>query len=138
MKRTLSILLLSLCAISLMAQGDNFKCTIVNKDNDCFLRINLYEESITIPGQEILGETYGYLKRNNDPRVWIITGVKIDKKDKKASLEIINDYGSEDLTAELIKNDDGTYLFRQLEGSTIKLAVKGKWVKLPKSLIFSK
>ena len=53
-----------------------------------------------------------------------------------ARLEIIYDYSSEDLVASLTRNADGTYTLRQLNGSTIKIAVKGKWVKLPKVLVF--
>ena len=100
------------------------------------MRLNLYEETIPIPGQEILGNTFGYLKKSTDSRVWIVTGVTISKDGKKADLEMINDYGSEDLNAELILNSDSTYLLRQLSGSTIKIAGKNKWIKLPKELKF--
>lgn len=115
-----------------------FKTRILNKEYDVFMQINLYEENVKIPGQDILGETFGYLKKNTDSRVWAITGVEISKDGKKATLEIVNDYGSEDLTAELTMQDDGTYMLKQVEGSTIKVAGKGKWIKLPKILVFNK
>lgn len=115
-----------------------FKCIVTNNEYNVFLRLNLYEETISIPGQEILGNTYGYLKKPTDSRVWIITGVDISADGKKASLEMINDYGSEDLNAELIISNDTTYLLRQLQGSTIKVAGKNKWIKLPKELKFIK
>ena len=115
-----------------------FKTRILNKEYDVFMQINLYEENVKIPGQDILGETFGYLKKNTDPRVWAITGVEISKDGKKATLEMVNDYGSEDLTAELTMQDDGTYMLKQVEGSTIKVAGKGKWIKLPKILVFNK
>jgi hypothetical protein len=51
---------------------------------------------------------------------------------------MVNDYGSEDLNAELILNSDSTYILRQLQGSTIKVAGKNKWIKLPKELKFVK
>ena len=113
-----------------------FKCIVTNKEYNVFLRLNLYEETIPIPGQDILGNTFGYLKKPTDSRVWIVTGATISKDGKKASLEMVNDYGSEDLNAELILNSDSTYLLRQLSGSTIKIAGKNKWIKLPKELKF--
>jgi len=115
-----------------------FKTRILNKEYDVFMQINLYEENVKIPGQDILGETFEYLKKNTDSRVWAITGVEISKDGKKATLEMVNDYGSEDLTAELTMQDDGTYMLKQVEGSTIKVAGKGKWIKLPKILVFNK
>ena len=124
--------------LTLSAQDKPFKGVIINKANDVFMRINLYEDDIKIPGQEILGNTYGYIKKNTDSRVWIITGAEISKDGKKASLEMINDYGSEDLNAELTITNDSTYVLRQLEGSTIKVAGKSKWIKLPKELKFIK
>jgi hypothetical protein len=115
-----------------------FKCIITNTEYNVFLRLNLYEETIPIPGQDVLGNTFGYLKKTTDSRVWIITGAEISKDGKKASLEMVNDYGSEDLNAELTITNDSTYVLRQLEGSTIKVAGKSKWIKLPKELKFIK
>jgi hypothetical protein len=124
--------------LTLSAQDKPFKGVIINKANDVFMRINLYEDDVTIPGQEILGNTYGYIKKNTDSRVWIITGVMVDKKNNKALLEMVNDYGSEDLNAKLSIQPDSTYLLRQLSGSTIKMAGNGKWIKLPKEMKFIK
>ena len=47
---------------------------------------------------------------------------------------IINDYGSEDLMAKLVVENDSTYLLKQINGSTLKIVVDNKWVKLPKTL----
>ena len=131
----------SLSVLTLSAQNVTagpFKGVIINKANDVFMRINLYEDDVRIPGQEILGNTFGYIKKNTDSRVWIITDAKVDEKNGKARLEMVNDYGSEDLNAELILQKDSTYLLRQLDGSTIKMAGNGKWIKLPKEMKFIK
>ena len=117
---------------------DVLKGRITNKEYNIFMQFNLYEENIKIPGQEILGETYGFLKKNDDSRVWIITGVELGKDDRSAILEMTNDYGSEDLTASLTVNEDGTYTLHQESGSTLKVAGKSKWIKLPKTLTFTK
>ena len=60
------------------------------------------------------------------------------KSDKEAELQLINDFGSEDLTATLIQKNDTTYILRQDEGNTLKVPRKGKWAKLPKTLEFKR
>lgn len=52
-------------------------------------------------------------------------------------LGITNDYGSEDLSATLQYNGDGTYILRQVSGSRIKIVVNRKWVKIPTELTFT-
>ena len=136
-KLLLAIVMVFVLVLSAKAE-EPFKCIVTNKEYNVFLHLNLYEETIPIPGQDILGNTFGYLKKPTDSRVWIVTGATISKDGKKAALEMVNDYGSEDLNAELILNSDSTYLLRQLQGSTIKVAGKNKWIKLPKELKFVK
>ena len=136
--RSVSIFVFVLVFVCSANAEQPFKCIVTNQEYNVFLRLNLYEETIPIPGQDILGNTFGYLKKTTDSRVWIITGAEISKDGKKASLEMINDYGSEDLNAELTITNDSTYVLRQLEGSTIKVAGKSKWIKLPKELKFIK
>lgn len=139
MKKTLFILLICMIqSIVCMAQDGMFKARVYNKDYDVFLDVNLYEESITIPGQELLGKVYGYIKKATDSRVWIIMEATLDEKARSARLVIVNDYGSEDLVAELTADDDGGYTLKQLEGSIIKMAGKGKWIKLPKIMTFKR
>ena len=81
-----------------------------------------------------IGEGAGYLGAIRDTRKWIISDVTI--KGNTATLTIINDYGSEDLVATLTHNADGTYTLKQVEGSTIRIVVDNKWVKLPKTMLF--
>ena len=121
------------------AQDDKpFQGNIYNKDYKVFIRFNLYEDKITIPGQEVFGEMPGYLKADDDGRCWLITDSKIAEDNKSATLYITNDYGSEDLEATLTLTTDSTFTLKQGEGSTIKLARNRKWVKLPKTLEFKK
>ena len=47
-------------------------------------------------------------------------------------------YGSEDLTADLVLMPDGSYELQQKDGSTMKIARNRKWVKLPKKVKFIK
>ena len=83
------------------------------------------------------GTLPGYLGKVNNSFCWVITSCEI-KSDHEATLQLINDFGSEDLTATLTRKNDSIYLFRQGAGNTIKVPNKGKWQKLPKSLEFKR
>ena len=113
-----------------------FKTHIENKEYQVWLDIDFYKQDIIIPGQEIFGEVPGYLGAKRDTRKWIIVDLGI--KGNVATLDIINDYGSENLVATLTYNGDGTYTFKQIKGSTIEIVVNNKWVKLPQKMIFKK
>ncbi len=111
-----------------------FKAHLVNDEYQVWMDIDFYHNNITVPQQEIFGEVPGYFGAVRDTRKWIISDAAI--KGKKALLTIINDYGSEDLTAELKRNSDGTYTLTRLAGSTMKIVVNNKWVKIPKDITF--
>ena len=117
-----------------VAQSDSttFRAYLINKEYDVYLRINFYDEDINVPGQELYGPLPGYLGKNHNSFCWVITSAKV--KGKSATIALINDYGSEDLTATLTCKDDSTYILRQDEGSTLKVPKNGKWQKLPKTL----
>ena len=111
-----------------------FKVHLVNDEFQVWMDIDFYHNNIIVPRQEIFGEVPGYFGAVRDTRKWIISDAVI--KGKKAILTIINDYGSEDLKAELKRNSDGTYTLTRLEGSTMKIVVNNKWVKIPKDITF--
>ncbi|MDV3106777.1 hypothetical protein RJT09_09945 [Segatella copri] len=121
-----------------MAQTDStlFKGKITNKEYDVYMNIDFYHKNLKVPGQELFGEMPGYFGDRRDSRKWLITDADIEGK--TAHLSIINDYGSEDLTAVLIALPDGSYELQQKEGSNLKIARNRKWVKIPKKLKFTK
>lgn len=120
------------------AQKDStiFKGYLSNNEYEVYLQINFYQNDIKVPGQEIFGTIAGFLGDRKDSRKWLITNATIEGK--TAHLSIINDYGSEDLTADLTLESDGTYSLKQIAGSNIKIARNRKWVKIPKKLTFMK
>lgn len=138
MKRKILATLLCLISISSMAQTDStlFKGKITNKEYDVYMNIDFYHKNLKVPGQELFGEMPGYFGDRRDSRKWLITDADIEGK--TAHLSIINDYGSEDLTADLIALSDGSYELQQKEGSNLKIARNRKWVKIPKKLKFTK
>ena len=128
--------MLCLCRVTLPAQEAEkpFDAYLINKEYGVFLKIDLYNESVTVPDQELYGELPGYLGVQHNSFCWLITLSKV--KGNKAELALINDYGSDDLTATLTLERDSVYVLRQQEGSTLKIPKKGKWQKLPKVLEF--
>ena len=120
------------------AQKDStiFKGYLSNNEYEVYLQINFYQNDINVPGQEIFGTIAGFLGDRKDSRKWLITNAAIEGK--TAHLSIINDYGSEDLIADLTLESDGTYSLKQITGSNIKIARNRKWVKIPKKLTFMK
>lgn len=120
------------------ATADTTFCgTLVNDEYQVWLDIDFYAKDILVPDQELFGELAGYLGARRDPRKWLITDAEI-LSPNAAQLEIINDYGSEDLTATLTLLPDGSYQLRQNDGSPIRIVVNRKWLKLPKTLIFKR
>lgn len=136
MKRILSACLCFAFSLLVSAQENKaFKGYLYNQEYQVYIYMNFYEKNVVVKDQEILGELPGYLGAIRDTRKWLIISADVISQNK-ANLEISNDYGSEDLTATLSKEKDGTYLFTQKDGSNIKIVVNRKWVKLPKSLMF--
>jgi hypothetical protein len=139
MKKTLLTLAFGLLSSCLLAQNEEkvFRAYLFNKDYDVYLRIDFYNESISVPGNELYGKLHGYLGKNNNSFCWPITAAKL-KDEHTAELSLINDYGSEDLTATLTQQNDSTYILKQERGSTLKVPKNGKWQKLPKTLPFKR
>ena len=134
MKKLIVLALVCLTNITLKAQNvsEPFRAYLFNKEYDVFLKIDFYKQNITVPGQDLYGELPGYLSKRSNSFCWLITSVELEGK--TAQLSMINDYGSEDLTATLTVKDDSIYVLRQEEGSTLKVPKNGKWQKLPKTL----
>ncbi len=136
MVKHLFVIFLWLCTpLVLFAQQDSFHAYLYNNDYDVYLRINLYDQDVTIPGQELYGSLPGYLGKNHNSFCWVITSCEV-KSEQEATLQMINDFGSEDLVATLMRQNDSIYILRQGSGSTIKVPHQGKWRKLPKTLEF--
>ena len=136
MKKLITIAFLLLADYALWAQTpcDDFRAYLYNKEYGVFLKIDLCDESITIPDQDFYGSLPGYMGKKVNNFIWLITSAEV--KEKKAKLTMINEFGSEDLIASLVRENDSLYIFRQEEGSQLKLSQKGKWQKMPKKMEF--
>lgn len=115
----------------------SFKGYFFNNEYEVYIRMNLYEKNMSVPGHEILGELPGYLGKQRNNFFWLIVDCSI-QSNQKAELQFVNDYGSEDFEAELIKKNDSTFILKHKDGSPLKVPNKGKWQKLPKEIQLNK
>lgn len=134
MKKTIAtmLLLLSLLQANAQEKSGPFRAYLFNKEYNVFLKIDFYKQNITVPGQDLYGELPGYLSKRSNTFCWLITSV--DVKGNTATLQMINDYGSEDLTATLTAKSDSIFVLKQIDGGTLKVPNNGKWQKLPKTM----
>lgn len=144
MKRLILSIIISSLAISTIAQNQNgrkdsttFKGYLYNGKFDVYIQMDFYHNNIIVPYQEIYGELPGYFGDRQDGRKWLITDANISNPNT-ANLQMINDYGSEDLTATIKQINDTTYELKQETGNTLKIARNRKWVKMPKVIEFIK
>lgn len=129
MKRILFLFFIALSLSStVMAQGP-WKLKLLCPEEDVRLHINLYEESIKVPGMEMFGPMNGYLG-GNIYGVWTITSFKI-QDDKTATLRLSNDLGSETQKATLTQQSDSLYLLHLDGVNVVKRVVGKKLVKIP-------
>lgn len=134
MKKTIATMLLLLSLLQANAQEKRgpFRAYLFNKEYNVFLKIDFYKQNITVPGQDLYGELPGYLSKRSNTFCWLITSVEV--KGNTATLQMINDYGSEDLTATLTAESDSVFVLKQIDGGTLKVPNNGKWQKLPKTI----
>jgi hypothetical protein len=134
MKKTIAtiLLLLSLLQANAQEKSGPFRAYLFNKEYNVFLKIDFYKQDITVLGQDLYGELPGYLSKRSNTFCWLITSV--DVKGNTATLQMINDYGSEDLTATLTAKSDSIFVLKQIDGGTLKVPNNGKWQKLPKTM----
>ena len=139
MKKTYTIIILLLAALNSIAQSTkNFSGKFVNEELGIYLVIDFYKNNVVVPNQEIYGAMPGFLGDYKDGRKWLITDARTNHSDTAAQLDMVNDYGSEDLRAELVIGKDGICTLKQLKGSALKVARNRKWVKLPKQIVFKR
>ena len=134
MKKIFATIVLAFTLLPVFAQESKgpFRAYLFNKEYNVYLRINLYDEDITVPGQDLYGKLPGYLAKQHNSFCWLITSSEVEGN--KATLQMINDYGSEDLTATLTAESDSVFVLKQIDGNTLKVPNNGKWQKLPKTL----
>ena len=136
MKRFLSLFLITLSLTSsVLAQGP-WKLNLHCPEEDVRLHIDLYEESVIVPGMEMFGPMNGYLG-GNIYGVWSITSFKIDS-DKNVSLRVSNDLGSETQAIQITQQNDSVWRMEFTGHNVIKRVNGKKLVKIPSVFLMKK
>lgn len=138
MKKIFLLFLIMLLPNMVKAQDSTtFKGTLYNDEYKIFIKMDFYNNNIMIPDQEIFGSLAGYIGSRQCTQVWPIVECKMTDS-KNAEINIVNNYGSEDLTCTLSVMEDGKYELNKKDGSTLKFPVRGKWQKIPGTIILYK
>ena len=109
---------------------------ISNDELKIYLVMNLIEKKVIVPQQEVFGEVDGYMGCKDTAHVWTIVSSEI--KGHTARIKMINNYGSEDITATITLEKDGSFTYKHISGSTLKFPVGQKWYKIPSKVSFKK
>ncbi len=127
-------ILLATCLQSVAQEpAEPLHAQLYNKEYDVFLNIDM-KTGMSIPGHELYGLLPGYLGITTSTFYWLVIEAETNGKDTR--MQLVNDYGSEDLEAVLEQKNDTTFILKQGKGSSIKLPKNRKWMKLPGNLEF--
>lgn len=132
------ILLTLLLATGISAQAaEPWRLNLENKTEEVTLRLDLYEESITVPGMEMFGPMNGYMNGKGIYGVWTIVSFEINS-DRQATLRLSNDLGSETQSIRLTQETDSTYTMDLQGGVVVKKVVNRKLAKIPARMTLTK
>ena len=131
-RRTLATMVVMFAFFTAVVGQQPWKLRLHCPEEGIDLRIDLYEESVEVPGMETFGTMNGYLG-GNIYGVWYVVGFDI-KDDKHANLTIANDLGSEDQKLTLTQTSDSTYQLKFLGYNAVKRAQGKKLVKIPSEM----
>lgn len=132
-KATLAVAL----AIATASIGQRpWKVNLQQPEEGINLHLDLYEESIEVPGMEAFGPMNGYMD-GNIYGVWYVVGFDI-KDESHANVTIANDLGSEDQKLTLTQTSDSTYQLKFLGYNAVKRAQGKKLVKIPAEFVMKK
>mgnify|MGYP006872994989 CR=1 FL=1 len=109
--------------------GQPWRLRLHQPDEKIDLHIDLYEESVEVPGFEAFGPMNGYMD-GNIYGVWYVVGFDI-KDDRHAIVTLANDLGSEEQKLSLTLNTDSTYQLKMLGYNAVKRTQGKKLVKIP-------
>lgn len=131
------IFVMALTAATLAASAAGpWRLNLENKNEEATLRIDLYEESVPVPGMELFGPMNGFLAGKGIYGVWMVTSFDI-RDDQTATLRLSNDQGSETQAVRLTQQSDSTYLMELQGGVVVKRAVNKKLVKIPSKILLN-
>lgn len=136
MNRFLFIFAISLFTFAGISAGEPWRIKLHSPEEKINIHLDLYEESIEVPGMEMFGPMNGYMN-GNIYGVWSVTSFEI-MSDKEAVINLSNDLGSETQKTRITQTNDSTWMVR-FEGTNVVKRVNGKkLVKIPSEIKFRK
>ncbi|MBO4611858.1 MAG: hypothetical protein J5671_01655 [Bacteroidaceae bacterium] len=130
MKRTKTLLCALLMGCMATWAAEPWKLHLFNDAEEIEMHIDLYEETIDVPGMAMFGPMNGYLGGKGIYGKWMVTSFVI-KDDHAATLRVSNDLGSETQSVLLTWQNDSTYAMDLQGGVVVKKVVNRKLVKIP-------
>ncbi len=136
MKRKTILALYAMICLTAYPENKPWCLSLVCPEENLNLHLDLYEESIEVPGLEMFGPMNGYMD-GDIYGVWYVTSSKI-KNDREATIKMGNELGSENQKMTLIQLNDSTWKLR-FEGYNAVKRVRGKkLVKTPSEYLLKK
>lgn len=125
-------------SLILQVNGQNslrpFEGTFYSKEARVQLHLNLYEETLEVPGSEFLGKMHGYMNGDGIYGTWMLLSQKVNGN--KAELRFSNDIGSDIQNVTLTLLPDSTYSFRTTGTNCLRRAQGRKLVKISGDMTF--
>lgn len=118
-----------------LSAPEPWRGTFVSSSPRAKLCIDLYEESVNVPGMDLFGPMNGYLAGTDVYGTWMVTSYKVIDH-SHASVRLSNDLGSETQAAELTLSGDTALVFRMVGSCVMKQRDGKRLIKLPQELNF--
>ena len=105
-----------------------WRVDLTSKEEGVRMKLDLYEESVDVPGMDLFGPMHGFLG-GKIYGVWMVTSFSI-KNDSTAIIRFSNDLGSDTQECILKHKWDGSYQLELKGGVAVKKVVDRKLVKI--------
>ena len=129
-------ILLSLATITGHPIEKPWKIRLYSQEENINVVLDLYEESVNVPGMDMFGPMNGYMN-GNIYGTWSVTSSKI-LNDKTAMVGFSNDLGSETQRTTITHDTDSTWVMK-FEGANVVKRLNGKkLVRIPSEITFKK
>ena len=103
-----------------------WRVDLTSKEEGVRMKLDLYEESVDVPGMDLFGPMHGFLG-GKIYGVWMVTSFSI-KNDSTAIIRFSNDLGSDTQECILKHKWDGSYQLELKGGVAVKKVVDRKLV----------
>lgn len=129
-------MLMACLGMSAQTEVKPWKCVLEHAETGAKLHLDIYEETVDVPGMDMLGPMNGYMGGGKLYGLWMTTAAEV-VDERTARLRLSNDLGSETQECLLRLANDSTVVM-ELRGSTVlKMREGKKLTKLSKTLMLN-